>query len=75
MSRVLDDLNQKYAGKVTTEKINVLEQQELARQYNVRYVPYLLFVAANGNVVKESVGYMPLEEVIKTFKEAGINLE
>ena len=75
MSRVLDDLNQKYAGKLTAEKINVMEEQELARKHNVRYVPHLLFVDANGNVVKESVGYMPLDEVVKTFKEAGVVLE
>lgn len=75
MSRVLDQLNSEYPGKVTSEKINVLENREIAQKYKVRYVPYLLFVDAKGNVVKESVGYMPLDKVLLTFKESGINLD
>ena len=75
MSKVLDDLNGKYGAKVTGEKINVMENQEIARKHNVRYVPHLLFVDADGNVVKESVGAMRLEEVVSAFKDAGINLE
>jgi hypothetical protein len=41
----------------------------------VRYVPHLLFTDASDNVFKEGVGYMPLDEVLKTFKEAGIDVE
>ena len=51
------------------------ENADIARKFKVRYVPHLLFMDASGNVVKESVGYMPLDEVLKTFKEAGINVE
>jgi thioredoxin 1 len=75
MYRIVDDINDKYAGKLATEKINLYENREIAEQYKVRYVPHLLFMDASGTVVKEGVGYMPLDEVLKTFEEAGIHIE
>lgn len=75
MSKVLDELNQKYSTQLTAEKVDVYENPDIAREYNVRYVPHLLFLDSTGKVVKESVGYMPIEQVLQTFKEAGINIE
>ncbi|GHT00668.1 hypothetical protein AGMMS50276_27040 [Synergistales bacterium] len=72
MSRVLDDIKEQYAGSINAEKINVQEDRETARQYNVMYVPTLLFVGRDGEVLKQDVGYKSLEEVIETFKAAGV---
>ncbi|MDR3230387.1 MAG: thioredoxin family protein [Synergistaceae bacterium] len=74
MSHVLDALNEKYAGRLTAEKINVMENREMAVKYKIRYVPHLLFLDAEGTVVKEKVGALPLEEVLNTFREAGVNI-
>ncbi len=72
MSKVLDEINQKYAGKLVAEKVNVQENPEIAREYNVRYVPTLLFMDAEGKVVQQEVGYRSLEEVLEIFKKAGV---
>ncbi|MDR1621775.1 MAG: thioredoxin family protein [Synergistaceae bacterium] len=74
MYRVVDEIDSQYSGKLTTEKVNLYEHRDIAQQYNVRYVPHLLFVDASGSVVKEKVGYASLEEVLKTFQEAGIDV-
>ena len=75
MFRILEELNGTYGDKVKTEKINLLENKDIAKEYNVRFVPHLLFVDQDGKVVEEKVGYVPLDKVISTFKDAGINLE
>ena len=75
MERVLSDLSREYEGKITAEKVNLLEHREIAKQYNVRYVPHLLFIDADGNVFKEEVGALPLEKILQTFEEAGVSLE
>jgi thioredoxin 1 len=75
MARTLDELNESYAGKIATEKINLFERRDIAKEYNVRYVPTLLFADGSGNVFKQDVGYMPVEKVLETFKEAGIVIE
>ncbi|GHS91138.1 hypothetical protein AGMMS49957_17900 [Synergistales bacterium] len=74
MSRVLDEIKERYAGEINTEKINVQEDRETARQYNVMYVPTLLFVGRDGEILKQDVGCKPIEEVIETFKAAGVVL-
>lgn len=75
MSRVLDDIGEKYPGKIRVEKIDLMQNRDVARKYNVRYVPHLLFVDANDVVLKENVGGMSLDDVVKTFREIGIALE
>ncbi|MDR1979079.1 MAG: thioredoxin family protein [Synergistaceae bacterium] len=75
MSHVLDDLKEKYAGRLEAEKLNAMEEREMVQKYKIRYVPYLLFVDAGGSVVKEKAGYMPLEEVLQTFRDAGVSVE
>jgi thioredoxin 1 len=75
MYRILDDLDSRYGDKVKTERINLLEHRDIAKEYNVRYVPHLLFVDGDGKVVKEEVGYIPLDKVLAIFKDAGISLE
>ena len=75
MEQILNELSKKYEGKVTTEKINLQKHPEIAKRHNVRYVPHLLFLNADGNVFKEETGVLPLDKVLRTFKEAGISIE
>ena len=75
MTRTLDELNESYAGKVVAEKVNLFEHPDIAKEYNVRYVPTLLFIDGSGSVFKQEVGYMPVEKVLEIFKEAGIAIE
>ncbi len=75
MAKVLDEINEKYAGKLAAEKVNVEEHPEMAREYKVRYVPTLLFLDAEGKVVQQEVGYRSLDEVLEIFKKAGVAIE
>mgnify|MGYP000031548629 FL=1 len=74
MSKVLDEINQKYAGRLAAEKVDVQEHPEIAREYKVRYVPTLLFMDSEGKVVQQEVGYRSLDEVLEIFKKAGVSI-
>ncbi|GHV42223.1 hypothetical protein FACS1894187_24350 [Synergistales bacterium] len=74
MSRVLDEIKERYAGELVAEKVNVQEDRETARQYNVMYVPTLLFIGRDGEILKQDVGYKSIDEVVETFKAAGVVL-
>ncbi|MDO4787325.1 MAG: thioredoxin family protein [Fretibacterium sp.] len=75
MSKVLDEINEKYAGKLVAEKVDVNQHPEVAREHNVRYVPTLLFIDAEGKVLRQEVGYRSLDQVLSIFKEAGVTIE
>ena len=75
MSKVLDEINDKYAGKLVAEKVDLEKNPEVAREYKVRLVPTLLFLDAEGKVVQQEVGYRSLDEVLEIFKKAGVAIE
>ena len=75
MSKVLDEVNDKYAGKLVAEKVDLEKNPEVAREYKVRFLPTLLFLDAEGKVVQQEVGYRSLDEVLEIFKKAGVAIE
>ena len=52
-----------------------MEHPEVAREYKVRLVPTLLFLDAEGKVVRQELGYRSLDEVLEIFKKAGVAIE
>ena len=74
MSRVLDEIEAKYARKLATETVSLERHPEVGRAYNVRYVPTLIFVDARGKEVAQEVGYRTLEQVLAIFRKAGVKI-
>ncbi|MFW5928675.1 MAG: thioredoxin family protein [Thermoplasmatota archaeon] len=50
-------------------KVNVDENQQLAKEYNVKSIPTLLFLNSEGEVITSEVGYMSSSEIINTMDE------
>lgn len=74
MERVLGEIKAKYSGKITTAHIFLEDNPDIARKYNVRYVPTLIFRDASGKTVAKEVGAMPLSQVLKVFRNAGVSI-
>ena len=64
LAPVLEDCEQELAGEVKIAKIDIDQQEELAREYNVMSIPTLLLFK-DGEVVEKSVGLIPKDEVMK----------
>ena len=63
LSPVIDGLDKRYEGKVVIGKVNVDEEQELAMQFGVISIPTLV-VVKNGEVVNQSVGARPKNQIL-----------
>lgn len=64
MSPIVDELAEKFKGKIKFGKVNVGETQEVANRFNISSIPnFLLF--KDGKQVDSFVGSMPEE----TFEE------
>jgi len=74
MSKVLDDFSAQYGDQVRVERVDVMQNSELAQKYEVRYVPTLVFEDGNGDILGKEVGYLSLEEIIIKLEEYGITL-
>jgi len=55
---VIEEMSRDYAGKILFGKLNVDENQEVSRQYEIVSIPTLL-VFKNGKLVDKIIGAMP----------------
>ncbi len=67
---VLEDLADEYDGKVRFLKLNVDENQDVAREYEIYSIPTLLLFK-NGQVVGQHIGAAP-KDVIRRFIEESL---
>lgn len=67
LSPVIAEIADKYDGKVKVGKINVDEQESLARDFGVQSIP-LVVVMKHGKVTASSVGYRPIEQLESLLK-------
>ena len=59
MAPVLEEFATKHGSEVEVAKVNVDEEPDLARRFNVDGIPcFILF--KNGKPVRQTVGYQPL---------------
>ncbi len=62
LAPVIDDIAEEYADTIKICKLNVDENQKTAMQYGIKGIPTILFFK-NGNVVEQSVGLVPKEQL------------
>lgn len=67
VSPIVDKVAEEVEGKAKVGKINVDEEQELARSFNIMSIPTLI-VINNGKLVKQSVGVISKEEILDMLK-------
>ena len=68
VSPIVDKVAEEVEGSAKVGKINVDEEQELARSFNIMSIPTLM-VINNGKLVKQSVGVMSKEEILDMLKQ------
>jgi thioredoxin 2 len=64
---ILDDLAHEYAGRLKVVKVNVDDNQGLARRFDAMSIPTIV-VLRDGNVVNRIVGAMPREQLEAQIK-------
>lgn len=68
VSPVVEEISKDLGEKVKIGKINIDEQEELARNYKVMSIPTLVLLK-DGKVVSTSVGAKPKNAILKMFDE------
>ncbi len=63
---ILEELSEKYAGKVNIYKVNTEQEQELSSIFGIRSIPSMLFVPSVGKPQMSS-GALPKENLVKAM--------
>jgi thioredoxin 1 len=61
---LLEELAKDYGGKLKIAKVNVDENQQLARKYNIKAIPTLMLFK-DGNVQASKLGMMSKPQLIQ----------
>lgn len=64
LSPIVDQIAEEYEGKIKVGKVNVDENPELARQYNIVSIPSLM-IFKNGRTVSNLIGVQPKINITK----------
>ena len=70
LAPVLEKLAGFYGDKLTVYKVNVDNDIDIARQFNVVSIPSL-FLLKDGQVINQTIGFQNLE-ALKNFVESGL---
>ncbi len=61
---VLDELAEKYKGRLKIAKVNVDENSAISTRYSISSIP-TMFLVKNGKIIDQLVGALPKEELEK----------
>lgn len=75
MKPILDDLKQNYNEQFKVTFIDVWENQDQAKKYNIKMIPTQIFFDANGNELFRHEGFYSKEDILSKWEELGINLQ
>ena len=75
MFPVLDELEKEYAGKLEVVFIDVWENPDEAKQYDIRMIPTQIFYDASGKELFRHEGFYSKEDILAKWKELAIALE
>jgi thioredoxin 1 len=64
IGKILEQVEDKYEGKVQFVKLNADEEQEIATQYQIRALPTII-IFRNGEIVEKVVGAISKGKLLK----------
>ena len=68
MAPVMDELAEKFRGKIKFGKVNVEDNQEIARKFKISSIPNFVLMK-NGKVIDNFIGAVPQEELEKRLRK------
>lgn len=75
MKPILDDLTQNYNEQFKVTFIDVWENPDQSKKYNVKMIPTQIFYDAEGNELFRHEGFYSKEDILGKWEELGIEIE
>ena len=74
MAPILEKLKKEYLDKFEVVFIDVWENPDEAKKYNIQVIPTQIFYDENGKEVFRHIGFFSEEEILKKWQELGVNV-
>ena len=74
MAPVLEELKKVYAGKLEVEFIDVWQNPDGAKKYEIKLIPTQIFFDATGKELYRHEGFYGKADILAKWKELGVEL-
>ena len=74
MAPILEELKTEYKGRFEVVIIDVWENPDEAKKYNIRLIPTQIFYDASGKELFRHEGFFSKEDILAKWKELGVNV-
>ena len=71
LAPVIDGIERDFAGQLEVQKVNIIEDPEAGRLFDVRVIPTLVFMDAQGKELARHEGYLTRKWIMDTWGELG----
>jgi thioredoxin 1 len=75
MKPILDELREEYNGRFEVVFVDVWENPDESKKYNIKMIPTQIFYDASGKELFRHEGFYSKEDILKKWKELGIAFE
>jgi len=75
MAPILEDLRRDYRGRMEVEFIDVWENRDAARTYQIGMIPTQIFYDARGRELFRHDGFFSRQEILDTWARLGLPLD
>jgi thioredoxin 1 len=75
MAPILEELKKEYQGQFEVVFIDVWENPESVKPYNIKLIPTQIFFDGNGNELFRHQGFISKEDILARWKELGVRLK
>jgi thioredoxin 1 len=75
MAPILEEIKKEYTGILDVEFVDVWKNPNAGQKYGIRGIPTQIFYDASGKELCRHMGFISKEQILKTFKEVGIELK
>ncbi len=74
MAPILEELKKEYAGRMSVEFYDVVQNPNVAKKYNMKLMPTQIFFDASGQELFRHEGFFSKDEILTKWKELGVDL-
>jgi thioredoxin 1 len=74
MMPVLEELKKEYAGRLSVEFYDVVQNPDAATKYGIKLIPTQIFYDASGKELFRHEGFFAKDDILAKWKELGVNL-
>jgi len=71
MAPILEELKEEYQGRLEVVVIDVNENKEAVKEYNVKIIPLQVFLDPSGRELFRHEGFFSKEDILAKWKELG----